>query len=256
MRADWKGKEPILWLNWELKLQATKTGESKMKKRVLSIGSLLFAFILLALSPVMAQDGAKLIEYVWSQEFDKAKELVRSGVDVNYQDPSSGSTALMLACGYDFADMAKFLVEHDADLNLRDKLGQTALMIAAYRSVELFNLLLSKGADIKVKDQEGRTALTHAWVGVLSEEVPLDVVETLLNKGADVNEAPDRGRAEGYTCLMMAARNNRPDLVTFLIEKGANVNARAKDGKTALALAQEEGHSEMVKLLKVAGAKE
>jgi len=227
-----------------------------MRDKILGVGSLWFALILMSLSPVMAQDGAKLIEYVWSQEFDKAKELVRSGVDVNYQDPSSGSTALMLACGYDFADMAKFLVEHGANVNLQDKQGQTALMIAAYRSVELFNLLLSKGADIKVKDQEGKTAFTHAWVGVLSEEVPLDVVETLLKKGADVNEAPDRGRAEGYTCLMMAARNDRPELVSFLITKGADVNARAKDGKTALALAQEEGHSEGVKLLKAAGAKQ
>ena len=227
-----------------------------MKKRMLSIVSLLFAGILLALSPGMAQDGAKLIEYVWSQEFDKAKELVNGGVDVNYQDPSSGSTALMLACGYNFADMARFLVEHGADLNRQDNLGQTALMIAAYRSEDLFNFLLSKGADIKVKDWEGKTALTHAWVGVLSEEVPLNVVETLLNKGADVNEAPDGGPAEGYTCLMMAAGNNRPDLLTFLIDKGAEVNARAKDGKTALGLAQEEGHAEVVKLLKAAGAKE
>ncbi len=227
-----------------------------MRKKILSTGSLFLAFILTALSPGMAQDGAKLIEYVWSQEFDKAKELVKSSVDVNYQDQSSGSTALMLACGYNFADMAKFLVQRGADVNLQDKLGQTALMIAAYRSEELFNLLLSKGADIKVKDKEGKTALPHACVGVLSEEVPLAVVETLLNKGADVNEAPDRGPAEGYTCLMMAAGNNRSDLVSFLITRGADVNARAKDGKTALALAREEGHTEVVKLLKAAGAKE
>jgi ankyrin repeat protein len=226
-----------------------------MRDKILGVGSLWLALILMTLSPVMAQEGAKLIESVWSQDFDRAKELVKGGVDVNYQDPSSGSTALMLACGYNFADMARFLVEHGADLNRQDKQGQTALMIAAYRSEEIFTLLLSKGADIKVKDKEGRTAFTHAWVGVLSEEVPLAVVETLLNKGADVNEAPDRGPAEGYTCLMMASGNNRPGLVSFLIGKGADVNARARDGKTALGLAQEEGHSEVVKLLIAAGAK-
>ena len=226
-----------------------------MRDKILGVGSLWLALILMTLSPVMAQEGAKLIESVWSQDFDRAKELVKGGVDVNYQDPSSGSTALMLACGYNFADMARFLVEHGADLNRQDKQGQTALMIAAYRSEEIFTLLLSKGADIKVKDKEGRTAFTHAWVGVLSEEVPLAVVETLLNKGADVNEAPDRGLAEGYTCLMMASGNNRPGLVSFLIGKGADVNARARDGKTALGLAQEEGHSEVVKLLIAAGAK-
>jgi uncharacterized protein len=226
-----------------------------MRKNFLNISLIFFAFILTALSPIMAQDGAKLIEYVWSQEFDKAKKLVKSGVNINFQDQSSGTTALMLACGYNFADMAKFLVAHGADLNLQDKNGQTALMIASYRSDELFNLLLSKGADIKLKDREGRTALTHACAGVLSEEVSLGVVETLLNKGADADEAPDHGPAGGYTCLMMAARNNHSKLVKLLIKKGSNVNKKAKDGKTPLALAREEGHIDVVKLLKAAGAK-
>jgi ankyrin repeat protein len=54
---------------------------------------------------------------------------------------------------------------------------------------------------------------------------------------------------------MMAARNNAPDLVTFLIENGADVNAKAKDGQTALSLAQKEDDAAMVALLIKVGAK-
>lgn len=60
---------------------------------------------------------------------------------------------------------------------------------------------------------------------------------------------------EGYTCLMMAARNQRPDIVRFLAENGADVNASAANGKTALSLANEEEDKEMVNLLEQLGAK-
>jgi ankyrin repeat protein len=217
---------------------------------------LTFLYLLVALSWVMGQDGAKLIEYIMYQEFDQAKELVKQGVDVNYQNESNGSTALMLSCQYNFIDMAKFLIDHGADLNLQTKNGQTALMAAAGSSEKLFNLLLEKGADIKQKADDGTTVFTRACIGVLSGTVPLSVVYTLLDKGVNVNEASTSGRAEGYTCLMMAARNKQPELVRLLVKNGADVNLKAKDGKSALSLAKAENDTEMVKLLTTLGAKE
>ena len=226
-----------------------------MSKAELGFSFIFLALFLAALSPALAQDGPKLIEYVFGQEFDKAKELVRGGVNVNFQDESSGSTALMLACGFNFADMAKFLVEHGADLNLQDKRGRTALMIAAGRSDEIFDFLLSKGADIKPEDRQGLNAFYHACVGVVSDSVSLAAVKALLDKGADVNHAPGHGDMEGFTCLMLAARSGHSELAGLLIKSGANVNHKAKNGQTALAVAQEEGNDEVVKLLKAAGAK-
>ena len=54
---------------------------------------------------------------------------------------------------------------------------------------------------------------------------------------------------------MRAARNNRPDLVKFLVEKGADVNAKAGDGMTPLSLATKEKDDKMIALLKKLGAK-
>jgi ankyrin repeat protein len=42
----------------------------------------------------------------------------------------------------------------------------------------------------------------------------------------------------------------------LLIEAGADVNAQCHEGYTALILAEENGHTEIVKLLREAGAKE
>jgi ankyrin repeat protein len=228
----------------------------KMRTMTQAICILVTFFLLSFYMPLMAQDGSKLIEYIMYQEFDKAKELINNGADVNYQDESSGSTPLMLACQYNFMDMATFLIEHKADLNLQSKNGQTALMASAGVSEDLFNLLLSKGADFTIKANDGTTAFTQACMGVLRGRVPLAVVQTLLEKGADVDEAANSGGTAGYTCLMMAARNHQPDLVKLLVSNGADINKKAKDGKSALSLAREENDTEMAELLKKLGAKE
>ena len=227
-----------------------------MNKKIFITCNILLTLLSTFHLPLLAQDNAKLIEYIMYQEFDKAKELINNGADVNYQDESTGSTALMLACQYNFADMVSFLVEHGADLNLQADNGTTALMAAAGTSEDLFDLLLSKGADLKIKAGDGTTALTQACIGVISENVPLTVVQKILEKGADPNEAPASGYAESYTCLMMAARNDQPELVKLLVSKGADVNKKAKDGKSALDLAKEENNEEMVTLLKSLGAEE
>ena len=70
-----------------------------------------------------------------------------------------------------------------------------------------------------------------------------------------MDESATSGGTAGYTCLMMAARNARPDLVRYLVEKGADVNARAGDGNTPLSLATNRDDLEIITLLKELGAK-
>lgn len=225
-------------------------------KKGIRITSLIIPFLLLFFHfPLLAQDNAKLIEHIMYKEFDKAKELINNGADVNYQDESSGSTALMLACQYNFVDMAKFLIDHGADLNLQAKNGETALMASARTSEDMFNLLLSKGADFKIKASDGTTALTQACIGILMQKVPLTVVKKLIEMGADPDESATSGPTKGYTCLMMAAGNNQPDLAKLLISYHADVNKKADDGKSALSMAKEGNNDEMVKLLNSQGAK-
>jgi ankyrin repeat protein len=55
---------------------------------------------------------------------------------------------------------------------------------------------------------------------------------------------------------MMAARNGDAELVEFLLAQGADINARAADGSTALSLAAKDELPDMVKLLQEHGAQE
>ena len=83
----------------------------------------------------------------------------------------------------------------------------------------------------------------------------MELAKILLAKGADVDESPATGDIQGYTPLITAARNNKAELVIFLIKNGAKVNAKTKDGSTALSIAVEEGHQGIIDILKSNGAK-
>lgn len=56
------------------------------------------------------------------------------------------------------------------------------------------------------------------------------------------------------TRLLKAAKCGDLETCRSMIEKGANVNARGKDGKTALTLAAESFHKEVMLLLMSKGA--
>jgi ankyrin repeat protein len=56
------------------------------------------------------------------------------------------------------------------------------------------------------------------------------------------------------TGLLKAAKCGDLDTCKSMIERGANVNARGKDGKTALTLAAESFHKEIMLLLMSSGA--
>ena len=64
----------------------------------------------------------------------------------------------------------------------------------------------------------------------------MDIVEMLVEKGANVNEVTNGKR----TALMKAVMNEHYEIAEYLIANGAHVNAKDSDGKTALMFAEDE----------------
>ncbi len=84
-----------------------------------------------------------------------------------------------------------------------------------------------------------------------------DIVALLLERGARQKskashlEIKDR---HGYTPLLKAAKDGNEDVVKLLLNRGAQIEASAKDGMTALHWASYNGHDVTVKLLLDRGA--
>ncbi len=145
--------------------------------------------------------------------------------------------------------------EHRKSEEARTQLGQmgrsysgtTLIESAENGDTPMVELLLTAGMSPQAKDPKGWTALMYAaWNGHTA------TVWALLDRGADVN-AKD---SEGWTALMYAAWNGHTATVHALLDRSADANAKDNEGETVLTAATRQGDSEIVKLLKQAGARE
>ena len=114
--------------------------------------------------------------------------------------------------------------------------GATPFLRAAQSGdVTLMKLFLDHGADPKVATAHGVTALEVAagigWVeGITFEWSPeqsMDAVRMCVNLGIDINNADDEGR----TALHGAAHKGRTDVIQFLVDHGANLEAHDKGSR-------------------------
>jgi uncharacterized protein len=92
------------------------------------------------------------------------KELLVLGANPNVRD-DDGKTALMYAVGEsnDRIDICLNLIQAGTNINAQDNYGKTALMEAAnIGSLSSVKLLIKMNADINIKDMEGKSALNYA----------------------------------------------------------------------------------------------
>jgi hypothetical protein len=148
----------------------------------------------------------------------------------------------MLAARRGSEDLVRFLAKHRANVQARNRYGDTALMLAALKGHgEVVKILADAGAEV---DHKGWTPLAYA-----AFEGHADIVRYLLGKGARA----DAVAPNGATPLMLAAKNGHVEAVKVLLAAGADPNFKSAQGATALSWAKQ---ADVAALLKQAGAKE
>jgi len=143
--------------------------------------------------------------------------LLRHNVDANGVD-KEGWTPLLAATHATFFEGAKLLVTHGGNPNLSagPDLESPLSLAAGENRQDLTQLYMKHGGDPDFIIGSGNTALIRAMNGVTS----VQVVETLLSSGGDANAK----NGEGATALFQAIQSNRIDLMTILLDHGANPN--------------------------------
>ena len=160
---------------------------------------------------------------------EATRALAIGNADLNLTDPE-GTTALMLAIDNAHYDVAAQLVERGADPGVADVTGMTAL----YAAVNMHTL----------GDLPGRPAPRPT--GALN---PVDVARILLTHGADPNarlttpilqrhhSGGDGALGEGATPLLRAAKTSDVSMMRLLLDSGADPALTTRNQTTAVMFA-------------------
>jgi ankyrin repeat protein len=150
---------------------------------------------------------------------------------------------LMAAAANNQTETVLELLGKGLDVNTTDRDGTTLAMIAARtNNHELLDFLLRNRVSLLKRNRYGDDAvMLSAYNG------DLEAVQKLVKAGAWINH-------DGWTPLHYAAFQGHAPVVAYLLENGAEIDAKAANQQTALMMAALNGHSDVALLLKQKGA--
>lgn len=199
------------------------------------------------------------------------KLLLNSGANPNLPN-KNGLTPLMCASLNDHKDVVELLLKANSIVDLQDNYDNTALNLASSKGHnEIVKLLLINAANPKLHNKNGDTALIfvsganvigrslfNAKQIVKAQKIieSKEIIENLLRAGAtikfNINKKLD---GDEISQLISEAEKGNKDVVKLLLQARADVNAKTKNGKTALISAVASGQKKIVELLLIAQAK-
>ena len=167
-----------------------------------------------------------------------ALRLLQAGADAREAN-NSGISALIQAAFNGNDQLVLRFLQAGADPARRDETGKSALIYAAGKAhTETVRQLLLSGVDVNETDRHHLTPLM--WVAGYGDDVDavkaIATLQLLADKGAAINATDDRGR----TALMIAAARGHAQIITHLLQNGADAGRKDKAGNTALVLAKDD----------------
>lgn len=168
-------------------------------------------------SPDTGKEAHALNEAILSQDAESVRLLLLYGVNPNATD-KHGVSPLVAAAEKSYLDAAIALLKYGADPNMSvgPEMDSPLSIAAVANNVRFTHLLLMYGGNPNQSMSNGNTLL----IGSINKKAPKNLIDMLLNYGAGPNEK----NGEGKTALFEAITSGRVDIVTSLIEHGANPN--------------------------------
>jgi ankyrin repeat protein len=203
----------------------------------------------------------ELIAAIKASKPDTVISLLESGADPNSRDVAHAKSLLELIRGV-FVHSPEAQPTSDTALlvALNPQLTQG---MATEPTMRIVKALIHKGANVKVVGRFRCTPLSRIFWTYSDTATPdilwmpqehIELERVLIDAGANVNAA-DEG---GYTVLMDASERGFIESARLLLERGADPNKVIPNSSpdTALTVAREFGHPDIVHLLKDHGARQ
>lgn len=172
---------------------------------------------------------------------DTVKKLVEYKANINIQD-KNGLTPLIYAIEQDNKELANFLIENGADLNMAEKeYDRTPIFFSIEnKNTNITEILISKGANVNAVDKNGVTPLNIA----IKEDGNIDIIKLLVKNKADLNILTE----EGDSLIEYAINKNDTDMIQTLVEGGVNLNVAGISSNTPLMTAVSKSLENIVRI--------
>lgn len=207
----------------------------------------------------LTAEDATLLLYrcIYSEDVRFIDYFVQKGAIINSTSIKTSNIEhpLIAAAGQDNVKLVQAVLAAGGDISVTGSFGHTALHRAASSgndNTEIVQLLLDKGCDIDAKDKLGLTPLQCAL-----EKGSFNIARFLISRGAKCMELRYRdnetiGSSGVDSALLSLCRSeSTPDLALLgmLLERGCSIQDVGTDRHTALDLAADAGHKQLVKHL-------
>ncbi|KAM7487164.1 hypothetical protein LguiB_024648 [Lonicera macranthoides] len=185
----------------------------------------------------------------WTRGFREAVlDVTRGGKVAQSSNAAIFSPLMFVTRANDTEALKKLIEKPEVDLDKQDENGFSAVMLAAAGGlVEAFRLLVNAGADVQLQSKYGETAISLSEANLNSTAFEKVMFEYTLAKGKKCSG--------GFYSLHRAALRGDLDSIRTFTCEGHDVNAPDSDGYTPLMLAAREGHGNICKFLISCGAK-
>jgi ankyrin repeat protein len=202
------------------------------------------------------------------------KLILKEGVDVNAQDASGNSVLHIAVPAENHQAVIKLFLDNGVNPNLRDDHGDTPLhvLVSLNRGPDTVRTLFDGNAYNNVVDISARNVRGQTPLYLAVHENRFTLIPLLLSRGSDIFAADNSGvtpfdyamkikgptldalitpetaqqkDSAGNTILHLAVKN-RGDAVIIgkILDRNANINARNRDGDTALHIAARTNQKE------------
>jgi ankyrin repeat protein len=191
------------------------------------------AMLLSGADPTLQDFKGETILHLFCKEMgdypEALQDIIEKGGNVN-QANRMGEYPLHLVSNN--ANLTKVLIQNGADLEVRDRLGQTPLVWGIYKkNKSVLKALIEAGADVNARAYNGCTPLHYAvWVD------SIESLELLIEHGGDLT-------AKSYdkeSVLDFAKKHNKVSILTYIEEKLKNVNKASGGGEEKVILFDKE----------------
>jgi serine/threonine-protein phosphatase 6 regulatory ankyrin repeat subunit B len=240
---------------------------------------LLALLLLIACNPLLSKEEKRRIKELKGYVLDNPVKINsphdKYGIPIHY------------AVLNNYSFLIKWLISHNADVNIKNKNGETPLhysiygnssknkirsllikcgantnstnkyretplhYAATYGKMDVAKLLLSHGAKVNARTGSGETPLHYATRQPSGpKEKRVSTAGLMLENGADINVKDNYGR----TPLHLASLVGNVEMTGFLLKKGANPDLAIPNGQSPIHTASSMGHAELVEVLIKGGA--